>query len=284
MDKSQGKSSNKKEGKNKYNNEQKIEAELQNKEPEKTNSKNANNINKKNKSNSSQTSKSKNNVDNLISNKDRYNELIKDIREYEDKLNNKETTNEKIPLFINQDNLEEQNNDINKLKKQLLNRKKDESKLIDFTNKIEELLSSRQYEFNDKIFEKTVSELFYKKYNLTKLNAFELINLIKTKNDIDFTNQTDYYKIMINDSNGNKEYIFFKDKDYYQTYYKNIFFLFEKNSQGIPNQINIFCNNFKYLTQFSIEKFGQNYIFPIYNEQLSEKFLEIETKKNKLRA
>jgi len=306
MDKNQKQSSKKEKEKNESNNSQKIGDESQNNETNKTNSEKSNlskndfssnkkssnlsasekrndNINKKNK-NLSQTSKSKITVDNLVDNKDRYEEVMEGIRKFEDKLDNKGNTNEEIPIFINQDNFEEQNNDINELKNQLVNVKNDEKNIIDFTNKIEGLLSSRQYEFNDKIFEKTVTELFYRKYNLTKFNAFKFINLIKSKDDNDFTAQVDYFRIMINDSNENKEYVFFKDRDYYPIYYKNIFFLFEKNSQGIPDKIAIYSNNFKYLTQFRIEKFGQNYIFPIYKAQLSEQFLEIETKKNKLQS
>ena len=301
MDKSQEQISNEEEGKNESNKGDSIGEESNNKEPAKTNLENANlpkkdssqkktssnlsNQEKQNeilnkmKSNSSDTSKSKNSVDNFIDNKDRYKEVIKCINEFEDKLKNTASDNGEIPVLISQDNEEEQNNDINELKNQLLNVKRDEDNLINFNQKIEELLPPRKPEPNDETFEKTVSDLFYRKYNLTKFNAFKFINLVKSKEDSDFTAQIDYFRIMIEDLKGNKDYCFFKDRDYFPIYYENILLLFEKDSQGIPNKVSIFSHNFKYLTQFRIEKYGQNYIFPIYKVQLSEEFVELETKK-----
>ena len=290
MEKSQEQSSNKKEEKDESNNNEIIDDDLQNENSEEIKSKKdfsskktISNLSNSEKSNENLNKKAKSN-DNIIDNKQRYKEVMDCIKEFEDKLENKGDIELEMPKYINQENLEERNKDIKNLKDQLLNVKNDENNLIDFINKIEGLLLSRQYQFNDKIFEKTVTELFYRKYNLTKFNAFKFINFVKTKEDIDFTSQIDYFKIKIEDSNGEKEYIFFKDRDYYPISYKPYFFLFEKNSQGILNKISIFSHNYKYLSQYIIERFGQNYIFPIYNDQLSEKFVELETEKNILKS
>ena len=84
--------------------------------------------------------------------------------------------------------------------------------------------------------------------------------------------------------NKSKEYLFFKDRDYFPVSYKNMFLLFEKHNESYPNQLSIFCNNLKYLVQYDIKKVGQNYIFPIFKSQLSEGFLEIESKINQFKS
>ena len=94
-----------------------------------------------------------NNLDNFVDNQERYDEVIEAIRAFERKANPEETPNN-----INQINM---NKDIENLKYKLLNVKNDEYNLLDFINKIDELLANRKYEFNNKIFEKTVKELFF---------------------------------------------------------------------------------------------------------------------------
>ena len=55
-----------------------------------------------------------------------------------------------------------------------------------------------------------------------------------------------------------------------------LFFLLEKNPENYLNQITIYFNNFKYILERTIDKFGERFIFPIYKGYNSIKYLELE--------
>ena len=242
---------------------------------------NKDNVDNQTKSNQSQKSKSKFIVNKCIDNNERYKEVLKSINDLENKLDNQANNLEEIPKFIDES---KKNNDIKNLKAKLLNAKNDEDNLVYFFKKIDGLLSNRKYQNNDKIFEEKVTELFAKKYDLTKFNSFPFINYTKSREETDYTTLIDFFKINIDDFNKRKEYLFFKDRGYFPITYNNLFLLFEKDSKGFPNNLTIFSHNYKYITQYNFEKFGQKYILPIFKSQLTEEFLEIESKINELNS
>ena len=132
MEKKQEELSNMKEEKDESNKKEIIKTSLKNENSDKVNSKKGNSSetssskqnsrkyktasNKKAKSNLSQASKSKIYIDDYNDNQDRYEEVLKSVKIFENKLENKENSSEEISTFIEDINQTELNEDIKNLK------------------------------------------------------------------------------------------------------------------------------------------------------------------------
>ena len=248
-------------------------------------------------------SKSKVCVENYIDNSVRYNEVMKVINKFikenddnsklitkkslvnkeEENAKKEEDNNKNITNNDDKSKKIDENKRIKELKDKLMNVNNDEENIYNFINHIDDILSSRKYEFNDKIFEETVTNMFIEKYELTQFNAFRWFNFGKSKDKGDFMSIINFNKITIEDEE-KKEYIFFNDREYFPIQYKDMLFLFEKNKEGVLNIITIFYHDFKYESQDIISKVGQIYQYPIFKKQIDVEFLEKEQEKNKLKC
>jgi hypothetical protein len=145
------------------------------------------------------------------------------------------------------------NYNIKKLKEKLFNNENDRQNIIQFNKRINNLISSDKDYSNDKVFENTVTDNLYRKYELKKLNFpffnyvkstkeerfvslmnYQIVTILHQKKDKNQMNKENEYKengndkeIEINKTNENnkqnqkdeeiesKEFIFFNDWEYF---------------------------------------------------------------------
>lgn len=213
----------------------------------------------------------------------------------------KKTSDDYLDVKIHKTN--KRKNNLEKLKEKLANIDNDELNVIFFKDRIENILSSEKYYFNDKIFENTVTDIFCQKFDLKKVNSFPFFNVVKSTKDVGFVPVINFQKITIKYKNNNensinkgnekkescggiesKEYIFFSDREYFPITFKHgnldFFFLLEKDTENCLNQITIFFNKYKSILQRTIKKYGKKFIIPIYKAQNSQDYLQLEKEIN----